>query len=259
MVTSELMGGLGNQMFQMSAAISLAIDNNDDFCFDIYKHRIGLQGRNAVSYEDNVFKKINSGNVGLCSLYKEPIFNYSRIPYVKNIKLIGYFQSEKYFSHNKETILDIFSPEKDKIVYYKSIIDSFSGGLKTVSLHVRRGDYIYFSNIHPVIDEQYIKSSLCNFNNHTIIVFSDDMSWCFQNIKNNENNIVFISEKFLDYEEMYLMSSCDHNIISNSTFSWWGSYLNRNANKKIVAPKKWFGSGFNQDFSDIYTNNMIII
>lgn len=82
--------------------------------------------------------------------------------------------------------------------------------------------------------------------------FSDDIKWCVENIKNDDNDIYFINNTEKDYYELYLMSLCDNNIISNSTFAWWGAYLNKNEDKKVIAPKNWFGTGFKNDFTDIY-------
>ena len=106
----------------------------------------------------------------------------------------------------------------------------------------------------------YINEAFSYFNlkNYYILIFSDDIQWCKQNIK-LDNCIYITSDIFDDYEQLYLMSLCDDNIISNSSFSWWGSYLNNNINKKIIAPKIWFGTNCDYNSIDIYTNKMIII
>ena len=98
------------------------------------------------------------------------------------------------------------------------------------------------------------------FTDSIIYVVSDDIDWCKKNVSPINNNIIYFVENNLDdYELLYLMSLCDNNIISNSSFSWWGSYLNSNERKIVIAPKNWFGKSFNNDFNDVYTNNMIII
>lgn len=260
MVTAHLQGGLGNQMFQIAAATSLAIDNNDIACFDLSKHKIGLQGKNAITYQDNIFRNVINKPIDSFVIYQEKRFNFNKINYINGINLFGYFQSEKYFNENKEYIIDMFSPKKELSNKYSEKINTFNKSNKeTVSLHVRRGDYLLFKDIHPFIGLNYIQSALSLFNDCLILVFSDDILWCKENIKSKNNEIVFLDDTNNDYDDIYLMSSCDNHILSNSSFSWWGSYLNKNKNKKIVAPKNWFGKSFTDDFSDIYTNNMIIL
>lgn len=259
MVTAQLKGGLGNQMFQIAAATSLAIDNNDECCINFDEHKIELQGFNALKYKNNIFSNIKNCKINVEKVYKEPYFNFNKIPYYNNLKIDGFFQSEKYFINNKDLIIKLFSQNNDLNDKLNEIINTYKNNKVTVSLHVRRGDYLMFPNIHPVISLDYINSALKLFNNCSILVFSDDIKWCVENIKNDDNDIYFINNTEKDYYELYLMSLCDNNIISNSTFAWWGAYLNKNEDKKVIAPKNWFGSEFKNDFTDIYTKNMIKI
>lgn len=260
MITTKLQGGLGNQMFQIAVATSMAIDNNDKAVFDIDTHKIGLQGCNANKYKNNVFKKVECGVFYVENRYNEPNFCFNKIPHKQNMELNGYFQSEKYFEHNRDKILELFEPPKEIKDILNVLIKVDSQGKETVSLHIRRGDYLKFPHIHPVINLEYISNALKYFNNHTIFVISDDIEWCRNNIKcDNKNEFVFRVDTE-DYEDLYLMSLCDHNIIANSSFSWWGSYLNKNENKTVIVPKEWFGKGFtNGSFQDIYRKEMIKI
>jgi predicted amidohydrolase YtcJ len=88
------------------------------------------------------------------------------------------------------------------------------------------------------------------------IVFSDDVGWCRENFRMDRTHFV---EGNLDVVDMFLMSKCKHNIIANSSFSWWASYLNRNPDKKVIAPKNWFGPLMNKGVEDLYLNNWILV
>ena len=110
---------------------------------------------------------------------------------------------------------------------------------KTTSIHVRRGDYVNHPNHHPVQTIEYYQKSieLVKDKTDTFLIFSDDIEWCKNNFKGN--NLIFI-ENEKDYVELFLQSKCTHNIISSSSFSWWGAYLNNKPNRKTVGPKQWF-------------------
>lgn len=260
MLTCNLKGGLGNQMFQISAVLNLAIKNNDVCGFNFIRHRIINQGYDAIKYTNNVFNKLKNQYVVTYNIYNEESFEYRKIPYSQNLMINGYFQSEKYFIENKDVIINLFTNEE----IIERLSKNFNNILEnSVSLHIRRGDYIKYSDTHNLLDIDYYNNALKilihkilpnKINN--ILVFSDDITYCKNNIKDDR---IFYVDDLEDYEQMYLMSLCNHNIISNSTFSWWGSYLNKNDNKIIIAPKMWFNEKTNILWDDIYTENMIII
>jgi hypothetical protein len=165
----------------------------------------------------------------------------------------GYFQSEKYFKHNKKHINYLFSPSehvREKLKQYDSLFKDKT----TCSIHVRRGDYLKYPDTHFVQNMDYFENALAiilSFEKYLdkVIVFSDDIEWCKENFNKSEflkdKNLVFIEDE-KDYIELFLMSQCTHNICSNSSFSWWGAWLNSNENKKVVAPKKWW-AGYDAD------------
>jgi len=252
MITSKLMGGLGNYMFQISTATSLAKKNNDEavFNFDGAK-RIH---RNINLYKDNILRKVKIGNFNVNHTYKEPEFIYNEIPYQNNMLLDGYFQSEKYF--DEKVVRELFSIDDIS----NSYIDEKYGSLlenKTVSVHVRRGDYLPRIGRHPVCGMPYYDKSFKYFDDDNLfLIFSDDIEWCKNNFKGN--NFVFI-ENEKDYIDLYLMSLCKDNIICNSTFSWWGAWLNTNENKKVISPKIWFGEKKPLDTKDLYCKEWIVI
>lgn len=253
MVTSNLVGGLGNYLFQIAATYSLALDNKDSMVYDINDNIIVHKPLN--SYLSNIFSRINFSNekLNIEFNYYEPHFHYHSIEYRPNLKLNGYFQSEKYFLHNKKSIIDLF--KMDEVT--KSYIDlKYKLQEETVSLHVRRGDYLKYPNHHPTCDIDYYRKAVEYIGNDKIyLIFSDDISWCKQNFDFIEKKM-FI-EGNTDFQDLYLMSLCKDNIIANSSFSWWGAWMNENPNKRVIAPKKWFGPAINHDTKDLIPNTWI--
>jgi hypothetical protein len=248
MITAKLNGGLGNQMFQIAAAYSLALDNSDD-CVFFLNNKVIKQGRPAITYKNNVFRKIKEIPDGVMKYtYTEPGINYNPIPYRKDSIINGYFQSEKYFINHKYEIIELFKDEETI-----NNIKSFHTFDNSVSVHVRRGDYLGESDCKPLPLDYYIEA-LKYLDSRVIVdriyVFSDDIPWC---IANFDDRRVRITHK-ADYEDLYFMSLCDFNIMSNSSFSWWGSELG-NA-RIIIAPSKWDHQG---KMKDVYKSNWILI
>ena len=246
MVGCYLQGGLGNNMFQIAAAHSLALDNNDISVFN--GDNVGQVHKNINEYKDNIFKNVNiQKNPKYKKTYNEPFFNFNGIKYMDGLLLVGYFQSEKYFKHNKKEIIKLFYPNEKHIQHikekYEKILDK-----KTCSIHVRRGDYLNLPNHHPVCTLEYYNRAIELMTVDKFVVFSDDIHWCREN---------FIGDKFIfiegnsDYIDLWLMSFCDNNIIANSSFSWWGAWLNKNENKKIISPETWFGEDKKLETKDI--------
>lgn len=253
MLTCDLIGGLGNKMFQIATTYSLSLDNNDHCVFEFSEQSNAHQ--HITTYLDNIFRNINFGYSGCNLVHQEPHFHYYKIPYINNLKLLGYFQSEKYFSHNRKDILKLFSMDDTN----KSYIMNKYGYLfknETCSLHIRRGDYMTLPNHHPLCDISYYYEAMLNMSpDTTYLIFSNDIMWCKSNFVGD--NFVFIDES--DYIDMWLMSLCNHNIIANSSFSWWGAWLNQNPNKKVIAPKKWFGPAINHDTKDLIPEKWLTI
>lgn len=227
MITSKLMGGLGNMMFQIAAIYSLANDNNTVCSFMHQKSK--NQGNCSSTYVNNVFKNINFSLEQLSNFknrYFEKEFKYSKLPFFNNTIYEGYFQSEKFFENNKDNILSLFNLEKHKIDENK------------IAVHIRRGDYLKFSNVHTdLFNTEYYKNSISYFGkNKNYIVFSDDVEWCKKNFK--YPNVEFSNKKY-DYEDMSMFACFPNKILANSSFSWWSAYLSTNKEKSI-APKQWF-------------------
>lgn len=241
-VTIKLKGGLGNFLFQIATAFSYSVKHNKKLLLNI--NDVYIVHNNINNYTDNLFSKINFLNYtpSYESNYNELSFEYNEIPYFDDsLCLDGYFQSEKYFLDNREKILDLFdfgekTKKKIKEKYY-DIIDK-----NTCSVHFRRGDYLNFPDIHPTLPMEYYIKSFEKFNEDTIfLIFSDDINWCKENLITLNKKLVFI-ENNSDFEDLYLMSCCKNNIICNSTFSWWGAWLNINPYRRVIIPSTWFGN-----------------
>ena len=241
MLTAKLNGGLCNQLFQIATAHALALDNCDECAFYLDSPVIN-QGNTANTYKTNVLKNIKELSVDWEPefIWQEMDLNYHPIPYHKNMMLVGYFGSEKYFGHHRVDIIRLFKPPMTSLN-------------NCATLHVRRGDYQKFTNVFYCLDVDYYRRTLDIIKSDIIYVLSDDVEWCKNNLKDDR---LFYPKGQADWEDLYLMSRCEHNIIANSTFSWWGSYLNENPDKIVIAPKKWH---VDEICKDIYCNNWILI
>jgi hypothetical protein len=256
-ITVKLMGGLGNYLFQLSSAYSVSLRENKELICDVNDINIGHS--NYHIYKSNIFRNVRFDTVTSHEVYYEPKFEYSEIPKINNnVKLVGYFQSEKYFKQYEQEIRNFFSIDDETLIKiknkYSNIIDS-----NTCSIHVRRGDYLRFSDIHTVLNIEYYKKSISVIGEDKLyLIFSDDIEWCQENFEFIKNKI-FITDNE-DYVDLYLMSMCKNNIIANSSFSWWGAWLNQNKNKIVISPSNWFGVGSqNLTDTDIHCNNWIIL
>lgn len=246
-------GRVGNQMFQVANLISLAHTHND--IVKINWH-CNYTNKDMAPFFKHKITNSNVNDLKVSYTYNEPQYNYNEIPYMKGMNLHGYFQSEKYFSQCKEMVRYYFEPSDQVLnklqTKYNSILNS-----NTCSIHIRRGDYVN-NKTHEVCNADYYKKAIEKISSmekiDNFVVFSDDITWCQQNFP---NTYTFVSGN-LDIEDLFLMSLCKHNIIANSSFSWWGSWLNKNTNKIIIVPHKWFGDGSNNDI-DVYTQEMIKI
>ena len=262
MITAQLMGGLGNTMFQIAACTALAADNGD-ICAFVHQTP-GMQGSSTTTYTENILNKIKFLGVNelkLEAVYQEPNFHFNKLPYTNNMMLRGYFQSEKYFAHHTEKIREVFKPTPEIKKYvedkYSFILDRESiMARETIGVHVRRGDYLELLDTHPVCEKDYYDSALGVFkgtSQYDIIFFSDDIEWCKAEFGAGAQYI----EGAPDYIDLYLMSMCKHNIIANSSFSWWAAWLNTNPWKIVVAPKKWFGPAVSHDIKDLMPDGWI--
>ncbi len=243
------MGGLGNQLFQISASISLAIDNNDEFGFDFDSCQTNNQGYSANKYKNNLFKNIlDLKNFKFDNWYEELNFSYNEIPYKKNMLLSGYFQSEKYFKKNFHKIKNILNFDELILDNIKKKYNPFKTQKKITTVHVRRGDYVGLEDFHGLCNVNYFNKAMSLIGDSFFIFISDDLDWVKKKFKGD--NILY-SDYNDEIYDLLLMTISDNNIISNSTFSWWGAYLNPNESKKIISPQKWFGVNGIKNYQDV--------
>jgi len=275
-IITQLSGGLGNQLFQYALGRHIALKHNTELKFDLDIYNNPIEGLTIRSFELNnlntkcqianhedinrikranlkgILKSIYWRTQNIKPYYRKNFIKEKSCAFDKNILkcpdnsyLEGYWQSEKYFLSIRDVLLEDLQPKtlhsiKDSD-YYNKIIKS-----NAVSVHIRRGDYIT-NNIHKEIYEtipiDYYHKTISlitnKIENSIFFIFSDDFEWAKLHLKNDLDNI-----KFVEIEDavtsMYLMSLCKHNIIANSSYSWWGAWLNQNKNKIVISPKNWY-------------------
>jgi hypothetical protein len=273
MVISNIYGGLGNQMFQYAVGRAYALRTNKELKIDIssfeeYSLREFKLDDFNLSYTQASLDEINHYKFGKYSavnrftkkefnrfIFKNDLFRKEKFYHFDpqlleskgDVYLLGYWQSEKYFADFKDVLLSDFTLKKtlsDAACYFHKSINLTN----SVSLHVRRGDYLsnpkanYFHGILPIqFYKKAVELLLSHYSNLKFFIFSDDLKWCKENLNFVPDSVfVVLEETANDCEEMYLMSQCKHNIIANSTFSWWGAWLNQHPEKHVIAPESWF-------------------
>jgi len=236
------LGRLGNQMFQYAALKGIATYHSVDYCFP---PNTSLQS--CFQIENKKFETYSPILKEETYEFDEKIFNLS------HGDLYGFFQTEKYFSHiEKElrkdfTFYDIISNSCSH--YRKHILSE-----EVVALHVRRGDYITDTNF-VLLGLDYYLEAIKHFSDLQVMIFSDDINWCREHFTAKQFKFSLSNNPFAD---LCLMSLCDYHIISNSSFSWWGSWLAKS--KKTIAPQKWFMGEFSfWNTKDLYKKDWILI
>ncbi len=227
-VCPMLAGGLGNQMFEVAAAASLAKDNNAVLVINPNEHILPNQGRNINNYTNNIFSRIVlDTNPPLQTQITVDECYYKPITFVPNVKLRGHFQSYKYFDHNKEYIQKLFLPEHRETH-------------EITAVQVRRGDYVKFPDHHPLLPAEYYVKAVKMAGCRAIAVFSDDIQWCRDNLHFEDVDNIQYMGRDDDWSELYKISECKNIVMSNSSFGWWAAYL-KTSPGQIFCPNPWFG------------------
>ena len=273
----RLQGGLGNQMFQYAFGLALAAKGSAEVLFDGAKYSQSeaqrkksdkrayelkyfkadvrfapeSQLKNWVKKkEKNFFKKFFHFVMGKsrpalfeekdCSVFYPEFFNICKDSYYT-----GYFQTEKYFRDKRNAVLQAFSLKNPVNSENAAMLDKIKG-VNAVSLHVRRGDYLLAKNqaLLGLCSLDYYKKAIdyiaSRVENPHFFLFSDDIPWVEENLKlDYPYTVVDINSGENSFYDMWLMKHCRHNIIANSSFSWWGAWLNENPEKIVAAPEKW--------------------
>lgn len=265
MISCSIMGGLGNQLFQVFATIAYALNNGKEAFFPFTDKSNGFTERKVYwgSFLSSIQFMVRNVTIEMV-LLREKGFEYNQIMKIfgKNVMLYGYYQSYKYFENNYDMICNMISLEQKKeIVKSKYNYYDFND---SVSMHFRIGDYIHIQDKHPILEKSYYENSLNeivkNYSNiKNVYYFTEKKDFVeAQNIINqikdkfNELTFTYVTNVNEDWEEMLLMSLCTHNIIANSTFSWWGAYFNDNPDKMVCYPSKWFGPALFHQTYDLF-------
>lgn len=294
MIVIRLFGGLGNQMFQYAFGLSLASkykvilvldrsefsqsrDKNtprpyelnhfhieEKFLDEVYSHPFKLAEseetyrffRKCLSYLPNGFLQYFKENQ---YAFNESFIECSGIGYFD-----GYWQSPKYFSKSGSIIRKAFQP---KIIntQSQSLIKQIEKTKNSVSLHVRRGDYVtnkHANKHHGVCSLNYYYEAIKLLEKESpeleFFLFSDDPEWVRENLKiEHKLTIVDFNGPEFAYLDMYMMSKCQYHIMANSSFSWWGAWLAGEQAKKVIAPKKWFQSSVSA--SDLMVEGWVVL
>lgn len=275
MIIVRIIGGLGNQMFQYAAGYAFAKKNKtslllDTNAFKNQKIHNGFELNSVFNVEAEIatdkkikdligwrnlefikdrINRLPNFLIGKNFFSEKLNLNYSLIK--DDTYLYGYWQSEIFFLDYKNHILQQFQFKKSFSLKNKNLAQLINETQNSVSIHIRRGDYLK-SKAHNVMGIEYFKHAIAEIERKidkpTFFVFSDDLNWTKKNLPLKKK--IFIVENNIgseSYNDMMLMSMCDHHIISNSSFSWWGAWLNVKKNKIVISPKSWFVKKENLD------------
>ena len=270
MIIVQLMGGVGNQLFQYAFGKNLAVQNNCDLKLDLSF----FENQSIRSYELSHFRVVESfASAEECMYLKKThdsrfnrykrkffgskpniieerdlSFDASYLRTESNTYLTGYWQSERYFNNIKTIIKNEFEIKTSPSKANHRFIQEINSTPGAVSVHIRRGDFnndIVVNKIHGTCSLNYydkaVQAIVSSVSEPIFFVFSDDTAWAKKNLNLNlPTHFVDINDERSAYEDMRLMQNCKHHIIANSTFSWWGAWLGLNKDKIVIAPKKWF-------------------
>ena len=269
MITCNLMGGLGNQLFQIFTTISLSLNSSNQFFF--LNTKLLENGKRHTYWDTIFFKLMPFLNPYYCkmALIKEPSFSYKPIPSYtlmgRDICLHGYFQSYKYFKDNFKPICNMLKIEDQKknILANQKLLDLKN----SISIHFRLGDYKGLTHVYHLLKYTYYENAIqkiietkgdpsIKFN---ILFFCEDADLhdvvlIINALKANFDNCNFIRapEHLQDWEQLLLMSCCENNIIANSSFSWWGAYFNTHLEKVVCYPNDWFTDETGHNTADLF-------
>jgi len=271
MITCDLRGGLGNQLFQIFATIAYSFKSKNPFKF------LGLKtlGGNGCTLRYTFWESFLSNlkpflvsSLPQSHIIKERGFEFNELPVNdminKHVVIDGYFQSYKYFHQYYKAICGIINVDEARKNVLNKLGSSAEEFTNTVSLHFRIGDYKKVLNVHPLATYDYYYRSLTHIKNNSVSENLRIMYFCEESDLGDALEKIqhlvqaFPTFKFVrgnntlaDWEQLLLMSCCHHNIIANSSFSWWGAYFNTHDDKIVCYPSVWFGPAANLNTRDL--------
>lgn len=272
MIYVNLKGGLGNQMFQYACGRALSLRANEPLALTRSEYAGDTKRTFSVAHfviHGSIIPPDGVPRIQkLRALLEQKIlrrfyvaFDPSILTRKGAVYLDGYFQSEKYFSDYTDRIREDFTVVTELSSDANVVAKALQRDSKAVALHVRRGDYVSNTEFGNIADTAYYARAIAAMRERIpdphFYVFSDDIMWCKQNLPLS-GGAVFVSKPDMhDYEELTLMSMCKHNIIANSSFSWWGAWLNRNPEKVVIAPATWSNLHDDTWYRDIIPDSWI--
>ena len=275
-VSCFLMGGLGNQLFQIFTTLAYCIRYSKKMVLPYSDFlTVGISRPtywNSFLQMCKQFTATNPDNMvsneDLYNLpqYREKNHNYSLIPNIdQNFQLFGYFQSYKYFEMEKDQIFSIINLREQQQAIMKEYSEYFDRNYVSISMHFRLGDYKEKQDYHPILPYEYYENALFNIllyrkftEPYRVIYFceKEDIDMVESNIrrlklKYPHIDFIKVNDSIDDWKQLLIMSCCNNNIIANSSFSWWAGYFNQHADAFVCYPHKWFGPKANHDVSDM--------
>ena len=259
------LGQLGNQMFQYAATFGISrklgvpfsIPNHQEVFDDGIGNKLRIELFDCFDIKPDNVGFINSQNI-----LQEKGFEFNSYIFAadrrQNFSLYGFFQTDKYFQHCESEVRKQFTFKKRIVDECNEIIgDCFK---QPIALHIRRGDFLINSANHFNQSLEYYEKALSKFDaNRQVVIFSDDPTWCMKQ-KLFDGDRFLVSEAAGPYHDLYLMTQCDDCIIANSSFSWWGAWLQINPYQKVIAPKRWFGpNNAHLNTKDLYCRGWEIV
>lgn len=248
----KIYGGLANQMFQYAFGVAVGARQFDLSWFDQIKkmknvtkrdYELGVFNVQVKVYNQKIGKLVKKIGIKTKEIQEKQYCHYDPSLLHQRGRVIfdGYFQNEKYMNPVRKQLIHDFTLRDDLDSENMEMLNKIKN-CESVFIHVRHGDYIKYQNTFPILDMDYYNSAMKEIEklvkNPHYFVFSDDINWGKENIKTN-HNITFVDLNNPGHIDMELMKNCKHCIIANSSFSWMSAYLNQNANKIVIAPKKW--------------------
>lgn len=264
MIAVKLLGGLGNQMFQYAIARTwadklntrLILDASEFKAYKLHNYSLDSFRIRAKVVHTPLFQSTLRLLKPLKYLpYSKTIFlRESTFLYDPNLDLPqdhayleGYFQTDKYFSNNAPNLRADFKLRFNSDRQNSQLLRQIQLSRNPVSLHVRRGDYVSNTaaqKVHGSLSLSYYKNAIEKLHEKlgdiSLFVFSDDPTWVQENLKTQFPTVFVTHNQNKNYEDLNLMANCSHNIIANSTFSWWAAWVNSSPEKVVIAPQKWF-------------------
>jgi len=282
LVTCPLMGGLGNQLFQIFTTIAYGIEtkrkiifSNTEFLDVIGTIRLtywnNFISRLKIFTDKNFDTSIESLLINDFQFYEETDFTYNKIPEFSTFPklcIVGYYQSYKYFDDIKDKLFQMIRLRNQKMAIVTEFAHLLLNESNNISMHFRLGDYKDIQDCHPLMPYEYYENAVGYIVNkksdkrHQILYFcqvedNEVVSEMISklSLKYPEVSFVKIHDNIPDWKQLLIMSCCHNNIIANSTFSWWGAYFNETPEKIVCYPDKWFGPKLNHDVGDLFIDS----